>query len=104
MPPYFGSLPQGPRHHARPLARPADASPTQRQARQGGGSALRLPCAQQRSWRRFHMFSQPVLRAASRLARPASLCARETYRDSPAREAETLRLSRSRGRGEVQSA
>ena len=103
MPPYFGSLPQGPRHQARPLARPADASPTQRQARQGGRAALRLPCAQQRSWRHFHMFSQPVLRATSSLAHPVSLCTRETYRDSPAREVETLGLSQSRGRGEAQS-
>lgn len=104
MPPYFGSLPQGSGHHARPLAHPADASPTQRQARQGGGSALRLPCAQQRSWRLFHTFSQPELRAASRPADPVSLCTRENYRDSPAREVETLGLSQSRGRGEAQSA
>lgn len=83
--------------------RQAPGSPTQRQARQGGGSAARLSCTKQRGWGRFHTFSQPVLRAASRLAPPASLCTQETYRDSPAWEAEALGLSWLHGRGEAQS-
>ena len=40
--------------------RQAPGSPTQRQARQGGGSASRLSCTKQRGWGRFHTFSQPV--------------------------------------------